>query len=143
MRKALIVDDIKENLYLLQTLLTAKGYETALASNGAEALKIAAAAKPDLIITDVLMPVMDGFTLCRTCRTTPELIDIPIVVYTATYTDPEDEALALNQGADLFLIKPLDVQVLIDAIDELMRKHAAGLLPRRPPIDAPEGFIHQ
>src|ERR1700690_517332 len=108
MPRALIVDDIENNRYLLRALLSANGYEVAEAVNGAAALALAGAAKPDLIITDILMPIMDGFTLCRACRFTRELADIPIIVYTATYTDPADGELALSQGADLFLIKPLD-----------------------------------
>src|SRR5258708_5391666 len=140
---ALIVDDIDENLYLLRVLLNANGYDVVEARNGAEALALANNAKPDLIITDLLMPVMDGFTLCRTCRTTPELADIPIIVYTSTYTDSEDETLALNQGADLFLLKPMDAPDLLKAIDELMRKHAADFRPRRPLPDESEGLIRQ
>src|SRR5207248_2626262 len=103
----------------------------------------ARAATPDLIITDLLMPVMDGFTLCRTCRTTPELAKVPIVVYTSTYTDPQDEELALNQGADLFLIKPQDPQDLLRAINELMRKMANASQLRRPLPKESESLIRQ
>lgn len=143
MLKALIVDDIDDNLYFLRVLLTSSGFEVEAAHNGAEALALAGKVKPDLIITDLLMPVMDGFTLCQTCRTTPALSDIPIVVYTATYTDPEDEDLALNQGADLFLIKPMEPELLINTINDLMRRHAAGLQSRRPLLDPEEGLTRQ
>lgn len=143
MPRALIVDDIDDNLYFLRVLLTASGYEVEAAHNGAEALALASKTKPDIIITDLLMPVMDGFTLCQTCRTSPELADIPIIVYTATYTDPEDEDLALNQGADLFLIKPMEPVLLINTINDLMRRHTAGLQSRRPLLEPEEGLTRQ
>jgi two-component system cell cycle sensor histidine kinase/response regulator CckA len=140
--RALVVDDIAENLYFLKALLSANNYDVATALNGAEALVLAAAAKPDLIITDLLMPVMDGFTLCRTCRAMPELADVLIVVYTATYTDARDETLALNEGADLFLIKPLEGQDLMKAIGDLVAK-GASRLPRRPLLEQPESLLRQ
>jgi len=143
MPRALIVDDIDDNLYFLRVLLTANGYEVEAAHNGSEALALAHKVKPDLIITDLLMPVMDGFTLCQTCRTTPEFAEIPIIVYTATYTDPEDEDLALNQGADLFLIKPMEPELLINTVNDLMRRYAAGLQSRRPLLDWEEGLSRQ
>jgi two-component system cell cycle sensor histidine kinase/response regulator CckA len=143
MLKALIVDDIAQNLYFLRTLLSANGYQVESAGNGAEALALAEKATPDLIITDLLMPVMDGFTFCRACRSRPALAAVPIVVYTATYTDPSDEKLALDQGADLFLVKPLDVEELMKAISELLQKRAAGLLARHHRLAPPEVFIQQ
>ena len=65
MKRVLIVDDIKENLYLLESLLKGYGYATVTANNGAEALGLGLKEPPDLIIADILMPVMDGYTLCR------------------------------------------------------------------------------
>ncbi len=120
MSRVLIVDDIVENRYLLETILKAGGYEVVSAVNGAEALAAAQAALPDLLVTDILMPVMDGFELCRRWKADAELCRIPLVFYTATYTDARDEALAKTLGADRFLVKPLAPDVLLEAIREVL-----------------------
>ncbi|MFH0733671.1 MAG: response regulator [bacterium] len=112
----LIVDDKIENLYLLESLLNGSGYKTIIANNGAEALGFAHKNKPDLIISDILMPVMDGYTLCRECKKDEILNEIPFIFYTATYTDPKDEEFALNLGADKFLLKPIDPDYFLEVI---------------------------
>ena len=61
-----------------------------------------------MIITDILMPVMDGFTLCREWKKDNRLKRIPLVFYTATYTDPKDREFAMNLGAESFIVKPVD-----------------------------------
>lgn len=116
----LIVDDNDDNLYLLRTLLGKKGYEIAEASNGADALKKARQTLPDLIITDILMPVMDGFTFCRECKKDPVLKTVPIIIYTATYTDERDRDLALDIGAARFIVKPEEPAAFVAAIREVL-----------------------
>jgi two-component system cell cycle sensor histidine kinase/response regulator CckA len=108
MTRVLIVDDKEENLYYLSALLTGNGCSVDSAHHGAEALVKARQTKPDLVISDLLMPVMDGYTLLRYWKADARLKTVPFIVYTATYTDSEDERLALSLGADAFILKPAD-----------------------------------
>ncbi|MDR3672411.1 MAG: response regulator [Holophaga sp.] len=130
MSTLLIVDDRAENRYLLECLFQAQGYPTLSADNGAAALDLARRQPPALVISDILMPEMDGFEFCRRMRLDPNLQAIPIIIYTATYTDPKDEALALGAGADRFLVKPQEPAVLLDAVRSLLARGAE----LRPPV---------
>ena len=120
-KRILIVDDQEENLYLLQVMLGSNGYTLEQARNGAEALELARKVKPDIIVTDILMPVMDGFSLCRECKKDPELKHVPLVFYTATYTDERDRAFALSLGAARFIVKPEEPDVFIQAIRDVLQ----------------------
>jgi PAS domain S-box-containing protein len=134
MIKLLIVDDIEKNLYMMQALLQGHGYEVVTAEDGAKALETARHDPPDMIISDILMPVMDGFSLCRKWKKDEELKHIPFVFYTATYTDPKDEEFALSLGAERFLVKPLKPNVLVEMLQEIIDEHQAGQLsaPQEP-----------
>ncbi len=120
MSRFLIVDDLPQNLYFLEVLLKTNGYEVDQASNGAEALEIARSRRPDMIITDILMPVMDGFSLCRAWKKDEQLKNIPFIFYTATYTDQKDKQFALSLGADRFLFKPMEPDALLEMIREVL-----------------------
>jgi PAS domain S-box-containing protein len=136
--KILIVDDKREDLYLLETLLKASGYQCVSASNGAKALQKLRAEGSDLIISDILMPVMDGFQLCRECKEDEELKDIPLLFYTATYTDEKDEELALKVGADKFIRKPVEPDEFIKIIQSVLRDAEEGKIGQKKPV-AKEG----
>jgi signal transduction histidine kinase/DNA-binding response OmpR family regulator len=127
-KRVLVVDDHEENLYLLQVLLQSQGYQVELARNGAEALEKARQDPPNLVVSDILMPVMDGFTLCRAWKTHEILRSVPFIFYTATYTDPRDEQLALSLGADAFITKPSEPQVFLDAVLAVLSRAEAGEL---------------
>ncbi len=131
MKTALIADDHVENLYFLEVLLKGNGFdEIYSAENGAKALELAKTHRPDLIISDILMPVMDGYALCRELKTDPNLQQIPFMFYTATFTTSKDEALALSLGADRFVIKPQEPDALMVIVREVM-----SVLPRKPEGD--------
>jgi len=126
MSKILIVDDNAQNLYMLQALLEGDGHEVVTAVNGAEALDTARIDPPDMIISDVLMPVMDGFALCRQWKKDEVLKAIPFVFYTATYTDSKDEEFALVLGAARFVVKPVDPDVFAGMMREVIEEYEAG-----------------
>lgn len=124
----LIADDNSKNLYLLESVLKGYGYEVTSSVNGAEALELARQSLPDLIITDIFMPVVDGFALCREWMADERLKDIPFIFYTATYTDPKDEDFALSLGAERFLTKPQQPEALIAVVGEVLGKAKGGAI---------------
>lgn len=130
MTRVLIVDDKEENLYYLSSLLSASGCEVSTARHGAEALLVARQAPPEVVISDLLMPVMDGYTLLRHWKADQRLVHVPFIVYTATYTDPEDEQLARNLGADAFILKPAEPQDFLAIFRSVL--DAARSAPRQP-----------
>ncbi len=126
MSKILIADDIEENRYFLEALLRGHGHRVLTARNGAEALESARKETPDLIVTDILMPVMDGFTLCRECKSDLELKAVPFVFYTATYTDRKDRDFGLSLGAQRYLVKPVEPDVLVQILREVLEEASGG-----------------
>src|SRR3972149_2809866 len=126
--KILLVDDNKENLYMLGTLLGDNGYEVEFAADGLEALEKALQDEFDMIISDIMMPRMDGFQLCRKIKTNERLRRLAFVFYTAAYTDPKDEEFALSLGAEKFIIKPQKPDAFIEILREIIRSHESGML---------------
>ncbi len=119
--KILVVDDNTENLLLLERWLNKSGYAVVSTANGAEALEKLHTEEFNLIISDILMPVMDGFQLCKKVNSDDKLHSIPFVFYTASYTDKQDEELALKSGAARFIRKPSDMFELMAIIEDLCK----------------------
>src|SRR3989304_3545476 len=94
----LIVDDGRTNLLLLREQLESGGYAVLEALNGLEALEVLGEKSVDVIISDILMPTMDGYKLCYEVQKDHRLRNIPFIFYTATYTSPGDEKFALELG---------------------------------------------
>lgn len=134
MKHALVVDDKAENLYLLRALLEGHGWQVDEARHGAEALVRARQSPPDVVISDLLMPVMDGYTLLREWKVDERLKAVPFIVYTATYTEPQDEQLALDLGADAFVVKATEAEPFMARLHEVIAKAGAGVLR---PLDVP------
>jgi len=130
--KILVVDDKKENIYLLEALLRGSGYDVVSATNGAEALEELRVQRADLIISDILMPVMDGFQFCKEVKGNKKTANIPLVFYTAAYVDKRDEELALRLGADGFIRKPIDPEELLGTMQDLIKGKREGKAPAKP-----------
>lgn len=123
--KILVAEDTEDSRIMLEMALASQGYEVMSGTNGIEALHLARTTPPDLIISDILMPEMDGFELCRQVKADPELKKIPFIFYTATYVERQDEELALALGATRFVIKPLEPQALMAIIREELNAYQA------------------
>lgn len=124
----LVVEDIPNILDLIDTTLKFKGgYRVVTARNGEEALEAIQRERPAIVITDILMPKMDGFSLVHRLRLNPETRNIPVVFLTATYVAPEDKTFAVLIGVSRFLEKPIDIDQLMQTITELLTQevHAA------------------
>lgn len=124
----LIVDDQPVSLRLLRAQLEGEGHTVFDSANGAEALQVLDREKIDVIVSDVLMPVMDGYRLCQEVRQSEQHRLLPFIVYTATYVSPSDEKLSLDLGADKYLRKPASVEDLARTIEEALS------CPGRPPV---------
>ena len=138
--KILIVDDNEDNRVLQETVLKAKGYAVECAANGVEALEIAIRSLPDIIVSDVLMPEMDGFELCRAVRADERLRKIPFVFYSSSYTGSKDKELATALSASRYIVKPMEMEEFVKIIEETHKEHEDGKLtiPERPKLDDKE-----
>jgi len=116
----LVVEDIPNILTLIDTTLRFKGYRVVTARNGEEALEAIQKERPMMVITDILMPRMDGFSLVHRLRLDADTRNIPVVFLSATYVAPEDKSFAVLIGASRFLEKPIDIDHLMRTITELL-----------------------
>jgi len=116
----LVVEDVPNVLDLLAITLRFKGYPVVTARNGQEALEQITKERPALIITDILMPTMDGYALAQRLRTDPQTRYIPIIFLSATYVSTEDKAFAISLGAIRFIEKPIDTPDFLLTIAELL-----------------------
>jgi response regulator RpfG family c-di-GMP phosphodiesterase len=124
MIKILVVDDKPQNLYMLEVLFSTNGYDVEKAINGIEALEAAHKTPPDVVISDILMPGMDGFSLCKSWMADDQLKNIPFVFYTATYTDTRDKEFAMSLGAERFIVKPVDGDTMLAIVQDVIRNRS-------------------
>ena len=120
--KILIVDDIPTNRKLLRVTLEAEGHTTHEANDGIDALQILAHETVDAIISDILMPNMDGFRFCLELRRHENLKHLPLIHYTSTYTSQSDQRLSKTMGANKHLTKPVSTEVLLRTLAEVIQE---------------------
>jgi PAS domain S-box-containing protein len=129
MTHVLIVEDHEENRTLLKMLLEANGYRVTAAGDGLEALAAARRDPPDAVISDVLMPKLDGFALCRAWMQDERLRGIPFIFYSATNVRAEDKEFGLTLGAARYLIRPLEAEVVLRELRAVLEQWAGPAAP--------------
>ena len=127
----LVVEDTQEIGYLLETILVANNYVVSHASNGKKALELLANKKYDMVISDILMPIMDGFQLCKILKIDPKTKSIPFVFYSANYTEKKDIEFALILGADIYIETPIEPDEFINIINDFFDKLKQGIIKPR------------
>lgn len=132
--KILVVDDDKASRHLVTSVARSAGHEVISAGDGIEALETARADRPDMLLTDILMPRMDGYQLVREWKADPGLAGVPVVFLTASYTDSADERFAMDLGAERFLTKPVEPGVLLAVIEEIAEGKGTEMHNRVPRI---------
>jgi len=133
----LVVEDIPNVRELLEVTLRFQGYEVITATNGQDALDVLETERPALIITDILMPKLDGFAMMQELRSNPKTQDIPVIFLSATYVTPEDRNFAMSLGASRFIEKPIDTEDFLLTIAELLSQDSI-IIPR--PLEQPQFY---
>jgi diguanylate cyclase (GGDEF)-like protein/PAS domain S-box-containing protein len=125
----LVVDDNPTNRKLVATLLTYEGFQVSEAADGAEGLAVARSVAPQLVISDILMPSMDGYEFVRRLRADPVTAAMRVIFYTANYHEREAQSLASQCGVARVIVKPCPAPVLIQAVTEVLAGEAAETAP--------------
>jgi signal transduction histidine kinase/DNA-binding NarL/FixJ family response regulator len=144
MAKILVVDDRPTNRQLLLTLLGYSGHRLFEAADGADALDLVRAEHPDLVITDILMPTMDGYEFVQELRADPEISRTEVIFYTATYSTPEARLMAKACNVERVLPKPSDPQEILAAVSAALGEPGpdrAALAASAPQASAPAGGL--
>lgn len=134
----LVVEDIAHVRDLIAVQLRLRGYTVVTARDGQEALELIAQDKPAIVISDILMPRVDGFALAHKIRSDPQTAGIPLLLLSATYVSAEDERFALGVGAIRFLPKPVEGDDLLVAVADAL----TGQSPSGPPMSEREFYIN-
>ncbi len=136
----LVVEDVPNIRELLTVTLRFKGYPVMTAQNGEEALEMVEQERPALIITDILMPKMDGYALVQKLRTDVRTHNIPVIFLSATYVTPEDKTFALSLGALRFIEKPIDTEEFLLSVAELLTQGPSTLPQPLEEIEFYQGY---
>jgi CheY-like chemotaxis protein len=141
MSRILIVDDNGAARLTIANQLTAGGYQVLESGDGLNALQMIAREQPDLVMAEVLMPGLDGFTLCRQLKMDPETASIPVVLLTRHYPTREDQAFALTVGAEHYLVKPIANATLLALVGRLTLRSKVLPLAVQNETDYLRGYI--
>jgi CheY-like chemotaxis protein len=128
MRPILVVEDVPNVLELIEVTLRFKGYFVVTARDGIEGLEKAESSNPALIVSDILMPRLDGYAFIQKLRENPQTRNIPLIFLSATYVTPEDRQFALSLGAAKFLEKPIDTEEFLLTVAEIVT-HGSPTMP--------------
>ena len=137
MATILIVDDIPNNRKFLAAVLGHQGHRLLEAGDGGEGLALARSGRPDLVIADVLMPVMDGYEFVRQLRLDPVTSAIPVLFHTAHYAGPDAKALALAKGVPDILAKPADSADVLSIVSRMLSEAREPTAPEAPVTPPP------
>ena len=128
--KALVVDDLEYNVRTLRAIFQSAGYDVETAMDGQAALDAVRARRPDFVVTDILMPRLDGFQLCRAIKNDPGLSTIPVIFYTGSYVESADREFGTGLGAAAYLLKPMEPKELLTAVARALGQPEPTLKPR-------------
>jgi CheY-like chemotaxis protein len=128
MKKIQYIEDIEQNLYLVTFILEKHGYEVCSAMDGQSGIELAARIQPDLILLDIQLPRMDGYTVARQLRINPALAAIPIVAVTS-YAMAGDRDKALDAGCSGYIEKPINPDTFMQQVEEHLAKRKSGEHP--------------
>lgn len=123
--KILVVDDDTEHRTYLKGLLATEGYSVSTADRAAEGLSSASKSRPDLIISDVAMPGMSGFTFCRKLKADRRTSGVPVILMSGAKTEEHEQATGIEEGADDYLLKPFTPRLLMAKIKAVLRRFDA------------------
>ena len=118
-KRVLIADDEPNIVISLEFLMGQAGYETRVATNGQEALDLAASFRPDLVLLDIMLPAKSGYEVCQRLKSEPATRDIKVIIVSAKGRDVE-VAKALELGADAFIAKPFSTRALVAKVQEML-----------------------
>jgi DNA-binding response OmpR family regulator len=128
----LVVDDERDILRVVEHGLTIHGYAVITAGTGREALEHIAFEQPDVVVLDIMMPVMDGFQVLQQIRNTPKTAELPVILLTAK-TEEASVAKGWREGADLYLVKPFEINELIACVEAIFERNYE-VLPIKPSL---------
>jgi two-component system cell cycle response regulator DivK len=119
MKRVLVVEDTEDNRQIIRDLLSSAGYEIIEATTGGQGVAMAAEHRPDLILMDMQLPVLDGYEATRRIKADPALRDIPVIAVTS-YALSGDEAKAREAGCDAYIAKPFSPRELLGKVREML-----------------------